>query len=120
MSKILTISTATADALHYQRASLWLHRAMSHYHECSHWKDSSSNVDVARPPRYPPSPRPITRHGRAMNNTGAAMKDDGSKKAPEGQPVKPGPTTAKSRPTGRPYHHGSPGLVRSMATGDRG
>ena len=25
-----------------------------------------------------------------MTNTGAAMKDDGSKKAPEGQPVKPG------------------------------
>ncbi|MCJ2120071.1 hypothetical protein MKK65_26450 [Methylobacterium sp. J-001] len=54
-------------------------------------KDTSSNVDGGSTTKVSPgakgeSPGTVG----AMNNLGAAMKDDGSKKAPEGQPVKPG------------------------------
>lgn len=54
-------------------------------------KDTSSNVDGGSTAKVTPgakgeSPGTVG----AMNNAGAAMKDDGSRKAPEGQPVKPG------------------------------
>ena len=55
-------------------------------------KDTSSNVDGGETAKVTPgakgeSPGAVG----AMNNVGAAtMKDDGSKKAPEGQAVKPG------------------------------
>lgn len=55
-------------------------------------KDTSSNVDGGTTAKVTPgakgeSPGTVG----ALNNVGAAsLKDDGSKKAPEGQPVKPG------------------------------
>ncbi|MCJ2115135.1 hypothetical protein MKK65_00725 [Methylobacterium sp. J-001] len=55
-------------------------------------KDTSSNVDGGTTAKVSPgakseSPGTVG----ALNNVGAAsMKNDGSKKAPEGQPVKPG------------------------------
>ncbi|MCJ2124009.1 hypothetical protein [Methylobacterium sp. J-077] len=54
-------------------------------------KDATSNVDGGTTAKVTPgakseSPGTVG----AMNNVGAATKNDGSKKAPEGQPVKPG------------------------------
>jgi hypothetical protein len=54
-------------------------------------KDTSSNVDGGSTGKVSPgakaeSPGTVG----AMNNTGAATKDDGTKQAPEGKPVKPG------------------------------
>ena len=54
-------------------------------------KDTSSNVDGGTTTNVTPvakaeSPGTVG----AMNNVGVSTKDDGSKKAPEGQPVKPG------------------------------
>jgi hypothetical protein len=54
-------------------------------------KDTSSNVDVGTTAEVTPgakgeSPGTVG----AMNDVGAATKDDGSRKAPEGQPMKPG------------------------------
>ncbi|MCJ2064349.1 hypothetical protein MKK63_16745 [Methylobacterium sp. J-088] len=54
-------------------------------------KDTSSNVDghttgMVSPGAKGESPGTVG----AMNNVGMSTKDDGSKKAPEEQPVKPG------------------------------
>lgn len=54
-------------------------------------KDTSSNVDGGSTAKVSPgakaeSPGTVG----AMNNTGATMKADGTKQAPEGKPVKPG------------------------------
>jgi hypothetical protein len=54
-------------------------------------KDTSSSVDghttgMVSPGAKGESPGTVG----AMNNVGVSTKDDGSKKAPEGQPVKPG------------------------------
>ncbi|MCJ2067264.1 hypothetical protein MKK75_00310 [Methylobacterium sp. J-030] len=54
-------------------------------------KDTSSNVDGSTTGKVSPgakgeSPGTVG----AMNNVGVSTKDDGSKKALEGQPVKPG------------------------------
>ncbi|MCJ2099652.1 hypothetical protein [Methylobacterium sp. E-046] len=91
MSKILKIATAATMLTLSASLAVAAPCNVGTTTNAATGKDSSSNVDGGSTGKVTPgakaeSPGTVG----AMNNTGAGMKDDGSKKAPEGQPVKPG------------------------------
>lgn len=91
MSKILKISTAVTMLTLSASLVIAAPCNVGTTTNAATGKDSSSNVDGGSTAKVTPgakaeSPGTVG----AMNNTGATTKDDGSKKAPEGQPVKPG------------------------------
>jgi len=91
MSKILNIATVTAMLALSASLAVAAPCNVGTTTNASTGKDASSNVDGGSTAKVTPgakaeSPGTVG----AMNNTGAAMKDDGTKKAPESQPVKPG------------------------------
>ncbi|MCJ2053817.1 hypothetical protein [Methylobacterium sp. J-070] len=91
MSKILKISTAVTMLTLSASLVIAAPCNVGTTTNAATGKDSSSNVDGGSTAKVTPgakaeSPGTVG----AMNNTGATTKDDGSKKAPEGQPVEPG------------------------------